>query len=143
MEKPHLGPLDPVADKAAFLLGGKLAPLEFAGAGAAHGVFFQLLKVALEDQGQAQPIFLAAHLGEVMGAEAQAVGFDPHVRLHHSGSHNVLHAALLQQPHHGADGTAFLFLQQFGDRDGKDTFLHQNSSLKHTFILIETATLFG
>ena len=110
VEKSHLGPLDSVADKTTLFLGRKLAPLYFAGTSAAHRIFLQLLEVALKDQGQAQPVFLGAHLGKVMGTKTQPVGFNPHVRLHHSRPHNVFYTALFQHAYHGTDGTAVFFL---------------------------------
>ena len=84
--------------------------------------------MAFQHQSQGKTVLLMEHLLKMLGAEAQAVGFNADVRLHHSGAHDVLHAALLQRVPHGANGAALFRLEHLADGNGIDTVAHNRSS---------------
>ena len=60
----------------------------------------------------------------MLGAEAEFVGFDTDIGLHHSGTHYILDGALFEHIAHFADGTGTVILHNFADGDCKNTFSH-------------------
>ena len=81
--------------------------------------------MAVQHQSKTQTVSHAQHFVEVLPTEAQLIGDDTNIRLHHGRTHDIAEALVFQLLPETAQRTALLFVKGLINGDGIKLFSHR------------------